>query len=563
MSEFSFFIAKVVNVMDDPHKSGRVRVRIFGRHDDVGSFPDDTLPWALPIQPITSAAIGRIGTSPLGLLPGSNVIGMYADPAQQYPMLLGSLGKSGDPDGGPVQDGVISIDHNKGGSIPSYSQSSAPLDKIAYGILAAGGVAAAIALTKKLYETGKGPDPSTPNTKGTTMTDEVKSKLHNSDAPTTASVDPKDKGGVLDHITNVDPSSASATVKGAVAGLIPVAKMLSVSSPAGVRSLMQGSFLGGISSLAALAGIGPVTSMLSSALGSMGILPEGTFPDGAKAIIMGAMTGMLVASAANNGRPSAPQKPAASVPTSTSPKPPDQQIVSTPPSGYIKQYYAAGIDPWPGYIVWKNPNDFNIEVYTLRNGEPNWTSAEQEITFKHSDTAHTGLNNILAAGLTGAAAGLALATLMNSMGSSIQDMGLSSILGHGVGLGSILSMAPQLLGFLGTSVNKLVSGRLPISALSGGFATAMTGFTVSQALLAAKKSSMDGMYKKSDLDQDLEILEAALAVIALIQALNPGSSSSISIPLSNGAINTVGGNTSTTMTTVIGSNLFQNLQLIS
>ena len=51
------------------------------------------MPWAFPIQPITSAAISGIGVSPTGLVPGSWVIGFFRDGANsQEPVILGSIG---------------------------------------------------------------------------------------------------------------------------------------------------------------------------------------------------------------------------------------------------------------------------------------------------------------------------------------------------------------------------------------------------------------------------------------------------------------------------------------
>ena len=64
----------VTNVMD-PQRSGRVQVRVFGRHDDRVNIPDSDLPWATISQSATSAAHGRIGTAPVGLVVGSKVFG--------------------------------------------------------------------------------------------------------------------------------------------------------------------------------------------------------------------------------------------------------------------------------------------------------------------------------------------------------------------------------------------------------------------------------------------------------------------------------------------------------
>ena len=78
----------------DPDKLGRYKVRIFGYHtNDKTNMPTEDLPWAIPMQPVTSAAISGVGTSANGLVEGSAVIGFFADgPDGQIPILMGSWG---------------------------------------------------------------------------------------------------------------------------------------------------------------------------------------------------------------------------------------------------------------------------------------------------------------------------------------------------------------------------------------------------------------------------------------------------------------------------------------
>ena len=91
---FGHFIAEVRNLMD-PWESGRVQIRIYGRHDNEQDIEDDDLPWAMPLQPITSAATNRIGISPTGMLVGSRVYGTFLDEAQQYPVIIGTFARAG------------------------------------------------------------------------------------------------------------------------------------------------------------------------------------------------------------------------------------------------------------------------------------------------------------------------------------------------------------------------------------------------------------------------------------------------------------------------------------
>ena len=89
---FNWWIGVVEDRMD-PEKLGRVRVRIFGYHTDSKELlPVKDLPWAVPIQPITSAAISGIGSSPLGPVEGTWVIGFFLDGEDcQQPAVFGTI----------------------------------------------------------------------------------------------------------------------------------------------------------------------------------------------------------------------------------------------------------------------------------------------------------------------------------------------------------------------------------------------------------------------------------------------------------------------------------------
>ena len=87
----------VVEDRDDPELLGRCRVRILGYHTDnkqknVG-IPTNELPWATPSQPITSAAMNGIGTTPTGVVEGTWVFGFFRDGKNaQEPVMFGTFG---------------------------------------------------------------------------------------------------------------------------------------------------------------------------------------------------------------------------------------------------------------------------------------------------------------------------------------------------------------------------------------------------------------------------------------------------------------------------------------
>jgi hypothetical protein len=84
----------VIEDRNDPEMFGRYRVRIIGYHTlDKSILPTEFLPWAIPMQPVTSAAISGVGVSPTGLVEGSAVIGFFVDGDDgQIPVIMGSFG---------------------------------------------------------------------------------------------------------------------------------------------------------------------------------------------------------------------------------------------------------------------------------------------------------------------------------------------------------------------------------------------------------------------------------------------------------------------------------------
>lgn len=92
MDGFVWFFGKVVD-RHDPLCLGRLKVRCFGLHpDNENIVPNEHLPWAMPIQPITSASLFGIGSTPVGALEGTIVFGFFADGRDcQIPFVLGTV----------------------------------------------------------------------------------------------------------------------------------------------------------------------------------------------------------------------------------------------------------------------------------------------------------------------------------------------------------------------------------------------------------------------------------------------------------------------------------------
>ena len=89
---FQWFVG-VVEDRQDPKRVGRVRVRCLGYHtDDNVQLPTADLPWAHPMNPITSATVSGVGQTPLGVVEGTWVVGFFQDGAEaQQPIIMGTL----------------------------------------------------------------------------------------------------------------------------------------------------------------------------------------------------------------------------------------------------------------------------------------------------------------------------------------------------------------------------------------------------------------------------------------------------------------------------------------
>lgn len=89
---FFWFIGKVES-RDDPLQLGRLKVRVYNIHpQNEVLVSTDELPWATVMTPATSASVNHIGTSPVGIVAGTTVVGFFMDGRDaQIPVVMGTL----------------------------------------------------------------------------------------------------------------------------------------------------------------------------------------------------------------------------------------------------------------------------------------------------------------------------------------------------------------------------------------------------------------------------------------------------------------------------------------
>ena len=115
---FQWFVG-VVEDRQDPQKLGRVRVRCLGYHtENITDLPTSDLPWAHPMNPITSATVSGVGQTPLGAVEGTWVIGFFQDTDAQMPIIMGTL--PGVPSGLPTKDSAKGFQDRSNGNYPKY-----------------------------------------------------------------------------------------------------------------------------------------------------------------------------------------------------------------------------------------------------------------------------------------------------------------------------------------------------------------------------------------------------------------------------------------------------------
>lgn len=516
-----------VRDIKDPLKSGRVKVRVYGLQDNEQDVSDEHLPWAMPIQDITSAATAKVGKAPVGLLVGSRVIVTYltTDTGKQHPLIIGSFARAAEPNnqtdntGGKedLKQGSEGVDvPAQANPKPKSGQNQA--DKVPGSLF-----------DKPVNTENDKYNEATvkPNNEGTNATETARSQFApNADKPTTASADPsKDLPSVLKQI---DPNSVMQIMGLLFSALALTNNSMSTSNLASRKVIITDALTGALAILVKRLGFGVVITAMNRCLDNNGI--DRITPQ-YKDIVQNAFA-KLIQDAITYGTNN--------IPTSVPPKIVRTTILPNPivnpgavPDLSVQQYYTSDTDPYPGYIQWLLPEGTKSSigtsyVYTVRDKTtpPYSTAAEEIYAISEREMANSLEPYVKTLTLTVDV----LNTILATQDQNVQYNGMDRTTGKNSG-SNTMALLSALLGILSILINLSKSQHLPNSYLNQGKVnSALEQFSQAMSMLLYMKSVTGGAFAMTSGIpglRNLQSLQGGKSNLALASAIIGASPSII------------------------------------
>lgn len=479
-----YFIAEVRDLRD-PWETGRVKIRVYGRHDDEQNIKDDHLPWAMPLQPITSAATQKIGSAPVGMIVGSRVMGYWLDEEEQYPVIVGTFARAGKlKDEKDNTKGYDNID-NKYNDVPSHAlnpeqQILNPYHKVG----------------KKEADKDKerwDPSPDAQkynkakhksNDEGDELTSKARETYSDSKELKTIASISKDKAngkGIFDMIKQVDSSNLSGAFGGAPDGIKKLLSLSNQTSGSGLNGLVGGGLGNVMQQMSGQFGIDKIMKMFNQGMGNSGAANQSAGQNMAQMMnqVSGYDTSNPTVEAMSKSEKeqlyrallqlhqNATADGTVTQPTLTyyetvQPQPTQYPVVSRPPEGYFEVFSFSETDPYPGYKLWESPDGLTF-VFTERPKTEPYSATPDEAVM------YAALQILIDALFAMAERGeIDWATLLSLLGlatTAAQQQGQNNALGQGSGSGGNSNGMQQILGQLGQFIQKAKSQHLPNSVL--------------------------------------------------------------------------------------------------
>lgn len=439
--------AVVVDV-NDPQKALRVKIRVEKLHDGID---DQFLPWASTIS--SSPMFGRIGHGSVPYVKGSQVHVVWKDQYKQFPIIIGAWSKTGDPIPGKFENGAPALDTNFAGhpastnGVPNNPYSQLNTNRITIGQIDQG-ISNVFSVAANV---------------GIQITKEIEKVMDWAKWPTIASIPPGSNMDVLAMARQVDPKALSSALPCFPINFFSLQNLLSLASQLAnsFKQMMVNAIKNAFLKLMQSLGIGKVLGVLNQVAQTISevknllnqlairtcspnILNQGLFGAVNGALsqalstvnsLAGFVTGTVssignaVVGTASGIFDSIVSYPLASIATASSARPNQDQILQTPPNGYVPTYQAD--DPYPGYKIWTDPQGNGQPIYTPRNGEPNFTTAQQAATYAMDQMIVSRLENALTSGNLNAST---LSGILNDGMNVLKQTAISSVVGYGFSL---------------------------------------------------------------------------------------------------------------------------------
>jgi len=214
----------VVVSVDDPLKSGRVQVRIYGDNDDKTNCSDSSLFWSHPSSPIQSASCNHKGWSPTGVRVGSTAKGYFGDVDKQVPVFAetqyrASIPTPGSGDWSQIAspDGVNDVSPNARGitSAPGVQNQKNFGGDLFYG-------SNPVSLYNLATDATLGG--------GGNAVPQSYQKMKSGGLPTIANTAFQSGQKILNIINQVDPQNSAGAVKSALQGMLSLKNLTSAAS---------------------------------------------------------------------------------------------------------------------------------------------------------------------------------------------------------------------------------------------------------------------------------------------------------------------------------------------
>jgi hypothetical protein len=465
------YVAEVTKIGGED-KAGYAQIRQYGFQDDEKSVKPDDLPWAVPIQPVTSAATGRVGIAPNGLRVGSRVLVTYldTDTEEKHPLIIGPYARSSPPTKANLQqrDSTTGKDSAKkdvkNGDSPASVQT----------------------LPKNHANVNLGQKPNTTPPKygqapvktqddGTDGHKAAREKYApKADEKTTAGAEKGLKD--LNAAIQATGAVASQVLPGLVSAMAIVSMLMKSNSSSGAQDeTTTNALTDAMKYLSNKYGLQFVLDEFSRVLGNGGFL---LLSSRNQATVQEAISKLVQDISDAGTDTNIPHfSPTPTIISITTKGVVPLPIVGVAPDLYVQQYYQLGSIPYPGYTQWKGPNgDY---VYTvLLPGEPTYQTTQEHIYDAAYSTLGRSLERFVANKILTVTI---LEEALNICLENIKHTGMEAAMGKGSST-NLMAMLPALLGSLSMAVS-FTQQYLPDSVLNvGSINTTMQEYSRAMAI---------------------------------------------------------------------------------